>query len=477
MLICSVNGTDGLWKYSSCSMYGPLRSELKCPYGWEYDKTFYEKTMVSEFGWVCDKARIPTLVFLAGTIGNAIGMLGFGLMSDRWGRKPTLFIAILTNVIFRILSLFCGTHWYLLCAAQFFVGCTTTVLFVVPALIAAELCDKDERAEVYAITWTVCLIGIVVLPFIAWLCGDWFYIGLSTAGLGCLMLCYYPLVPESPRWLLQKGRLDEAAAVLKMVQDYNIKHAEAAKKKNDNKNGNISRTPSMNNVKPPNDKDTSTGSQKDSGRRISCMSVSRSSSISSAKDTASLENIKNLLLQVLDTQYNREERISIAEGRGAQLEDRSKATVIFTRRNMAKNTILLSICWSMNTMIYSTMAYNSTHMSGSHFKNFFLLGIIEVPSGFFGGYLTDTLGRRWTQTGAFGLCSLASFATSIMVHQREIEILLATLAKMLVTVSFLVVYCQATELFPTELRSTGSGIVSTIGNFACISAPIISDLV
>lgn len=377
------------------------------------------------------------------------------MLSDSWGRKPTLFMAILTNVVFRVLSLFCGTHWYILCACQFFVGCTTTVLFVVPALIAAELCNKDERAEVYTITWTVCLVGLSVLPFIAWLCADWFYIGLSTAGLGSLMLFYYPFVPESPRWLLQKGRVDEAAAVLKVVQDYNRKYGGVGAKK----------------------KSVPAENSNFNGRRLSCMSVARSSSITSAQDNASLEYIKSLLLQVLEKQYDREESVSIAEGRGAQLEDRSKATVIFTRRNIAKNTCLLAVCFSMNALIYSTMTYNSTHMSGSHFKNFFLLGIIEVSSGFFGGYLTDTLGRRWTQTGAFGLCALACFATSVMVHQREIEVLLATLAKMLVTVSFLVVYCQTTEMFPTELRSTGSGIVSTIGNFACISAPIISELV
>lgn len=46
-----------------------------------------------------------------------------------------------------------------------------------------------------------------------------------------------------------------------------------------------------------------------------------------------------------------------------------------------------------------------------------------------------------------------------------------------VTLTFLVVYLQGAEIFPTQLRYTGSGFASTMGAIAGIFAPIIAQLV
>lgn len=46
-----------------------------------------------------------------------------------------------------------------------------------------------------------------------------------------------------------------------------------------------------------------------------------------------------------------------------------------------------------------------------------------------------------------------------------------------VTLTFLVVYLQATEIFPTPLRSTGSGFASTIASICGIFTPYIVFLV
>lgn len=46
-----------------------------------------------------------------------------------------------------------------------------------------------------------------------------------------------------------------------------------------------------------------------------------------------------------------------------------------------------------------------------------------------------------------------------------------------ITLTFLVVYLQATEIFPTQLRSTGSGFASTMGSIIGIFTPYIVYLV
>jgi hypothetical protein len=46
-----------------------------------------------------------------------------------------------------------------------------------------------------------------------------------------------------------------------------------------------------------------------------------------------------------------------------------------------------------------------------------------------------------------------------------------------ITLTFLVVYLQGAEIFPTQLRSTGSGFASTVGAACGIMCPIMVALV
>ncbi|CAL8072331.1 unnamed protein product [Orchesella dallaii] len=65
----------------------------------------------------------------------------------------------------------------------------------------------------------------------------------------------------------------------------------------------------------------------------------------------------------------------------------------------------------------------------------------------------------------------ADFPT--MQAWRVISVIAAVVAKFAVTLTFLVVYLQATEIFPTPLRSTGSGFASTSASIIGIFTPFI----
>ena len=67
----------------------------------------------------------------------------------------------------------------------------------------------------------VWVLGICLLPLIAWLTGDWYYIGIITILPLGLMFLYYRVLPESPRWLLTVGRIKEAEDVLRTMAKVN----------------------------------------------------------------------------------------------------------------------------------------------------------------------------------------------------------------------------------------------------------------
>ena len=69
----------------------------------------------------------------------------------------------------------------------------------------------------YAASWMIWVVGICALPLIAYLCADWFLIGLATTVPGIILFAYYKYLPESPRLLLSKGKVDEAMVYLERI--------------------------------------------------------------------------------------------------------------------------------------------------------------------------------------------------------------------------------------------------------------------
>ncbi|CAG7696957.1 unnamed protein product [Allacma fusca] len=152
---------------------------------------------------------------------------------------------------------------------------------------------------------------------------------------------------------------------------------------------------------------------------------------------------------------------------------------LFSRKRLALNTVLLTISWSMNVLVYYGITLNTTQMAGNQFVNFFILSIIELPSGYLGGVLADKLGRRWTQVVFFLGCALSCFAAGLGVTHPELyyfNTLCVIVAKFAITLTFLVVYLQGTEILPTPVRSTGSGFASTIASALGIMGPSIVSL-
>ena len=153
-------------------------------------------------------------------LGAAIGALGAGRMSATLGRKRSL---ILGGVLFVTGSLLSGAAWSpeTLIAARVILGLAIGVATFTAPLYLAEVAEEHIRGAMISLYQLMITIGILVafLSDTAFsYSGNWRWMLGIIAIPGILFLLGLFLLPDSPRWLMMRGRKQEATDVLQKLR-------------------------------------------------------------------------------------------------------------------------------------------------------------------------------------------------------------------------------------------------------------------
>ena len=194
-----------------------------CDQGWVFDMNKYGETLSTELSLVCDKFHLRALtqnVYSAGTTGSILT----GLLSDRWGRRKTIYLLVIILIIAlntMQLFLYSPTHKLLVFTiCRFFQGFAVT-FHSVSLVLLSELTGPSRRvlaANTLAYSFAL---GQIILAVIAKQLKDY---KLTYWALNIYVLPFvfiYILIPESPRWLVQQGRVREARKVLERIFSVN----------------------------------------------------------------------------------------------------------------------------------------------------------------------------------------------------------------------------------------------------------------
>ncbi|RVE64120.1 hypothetical protein OJAV_G00143120 [Oryzias javanicus] len=192
-----------------------------CVDGWVYSKDTYQSTIVTEFDLVCSeqwKQPFTSTIFF---IGVLLGSFFSGPLSDRFGRKPVLFATMAAQTFFTFVSVF-TTTWIVFTILLFINGLGQISNFVAALVLGAETLTGNVRV-LYSSMGTCCgfAVGYMLLPLCAYFLRDWRSLLLA---LSVPCVAYIPLwwiLPESPRWLLSQGRIEDAEAVVKKAAKWN----------------------------------------------------------------------------------------------------------------------------------------------------------------------------------------------------------------------------------------------------------------
>jgi MFS family permease len=173
--------------------------------------------------WLYDDSTTSTIMsclFIGATAGSVV----LGPLADRIGRKPVLLYSAGIIALFGLLMALCSNYIELL-PAVLCVGIGIGGL-TVPFDILAEFLPTHNRGY-YLLSikyfWTV---GSMLAPLLAYisfeLADSWrLFCIISVVPSVLSFITGMQVVPESPRWLVSKGRKDEAMYVLRKAAEIN----------------------------------------------------------------------------------------------------------------------------------------------------------------------------------------------------------------------------------------------------------------
>ncbi|MDY3127186.1 MAG: sugar porter family MFS transporter [Corynebacterium sp.] len=148
-------------------------------------------------------------------VGAAIGALTAGRAADRWGRRTTLLIGGVIFVVGSIWCAFAGSVWGL-AAARTFLGVAVGGVSIVSPMYIAEMVPPAIRGRMVSLNTLMIVIGQLVAYLVNSALAfteSWrMMLGLAAVP-GVLLTIGMLFMPDSPAWLLARGRDKEALAV------------------------------------------------------------------------------------------------------------------------------------------------------------------------------------------------------------------------------------------------------------------------
>ncbi|MFM0620409.1 MFS transporter [Paraburkholderia nemoris] len=160
------------------------------------------------------------LLIAASFIGQIFGAIFFGWLAERIGRVPS---AGITIAIMSIMGIGCGFAWSFQSLLFFRVlqGIGMGGEVPIAAAYINELCGAHKRGRFFLFYEALFVLGLVgaaamgtvLVPRFGW--NVMFFVGALPA-LGILLLI--PSLKESPRWLIEKGRLSDANDIIQAFE-------------------------------------------------------------------------------------------------------------------------------------------------------------------------------------------------------------------------------------------------------------------
>eukprot|EP00092_Neocalanus_flemingeri_P014336 GFUD01015463.1.p1 GENE.GFUD01015463.1~~GFUD01015463.1.p1 ORF type:complete len:584 (+),score=109.85 GFUD01015463.1:144-1895(+) len=188
---------------------------------WDYDRSEFYDTAITENDWVCSKAHYTPDLFTLAVVGIILGTFVFSAVADFFGRKTSFYVGCATCIVFTICMIPVSHNFHMFAFFKVMAAFGMLPLFQSPLNILCEISNVSKRGYVicYAcIAWSV---GNIAFPLVGYLIASWKILKIVSVAPLAFLFFTWTLLPESPRWLVSKGRTKEATAILRKIAETN----------------------------------------------------------------------------------------------------------------------------------------------------------------------------------------------------------------------------------------------------------------
>ena len=415
---------DNIFSEQKCSAINEYNNYVNCE-EFIFDHSRFETTATEDFNFVCGNTWLLDLSAALFYLGFGVGGVTAGIISDKMGRKYVMIFCSVCLIISDIVTSYASNTAFFM-IMRFLNGFFVNGMMIPSYTLCMEFIGTKYRSWMTVWYSGVFALGIMSLSYpYAVLFNTWRHMQFWLFMPVLIPLIGGFFVPESYKWLMSKGRADEAYEVA-----------------------------------------------------YSCMKRNNSSGpCSILEDDDISSDKKRELKQAIDDKI---EDLKNTRSNAGVLD-------LFTNKNIRPITLNLALNWFTNSILYYGLGLNAGNLPGSDIFNNFMNGIFEFPAYVIFPFLIDwkILGRNGT-SGLFlilgGLFCLASTLCLEFQSCEEGDFLetagqvLAFIGKFCCSGTFALAYQYAAEIYPSEVRSNGVAVCSAAARIGGILTPFILGL-
>ncbi|CAG5027932.1 unnamed protein product [Parnassius apollo] len=211
---------EGITVESILNHTAPILDSFQKCQEWDFDRSEIGDTIISEWNLVCNRSALTSLSEVVYLIGVGIGGVIGGWISDKFGRKRILMGLMFLQCTLAILSVFVRSYiQYVI--ARLFMGFVSVSVVFAAFVLSVELVSGKWVTIAGVCNFFPLPLAYIIVSLTSLLLPNWRDLQLALSLPGCMLLILWFVLPESPRWLIDRGRTEEAKEIIIKAAKFN----------------------------------------------------------------------------------------------------------------------------------------------------------------------------------------------------------------------------------------------------------------
>ncbi|XP_068633876.1 organic cation transporter protein-like isoform X2 [Battus philenor] len=211
---------EGITAESILNHTAPILDSFRKCQEWDYDRSEIGDTIISEWDLVCDRSGLTNLAEVVFLIGVGVGGVLGGWISDKFGRKRILMGMMVLQCVLAISSLLVRSYVQYI-VVRLVMGLVSVSVVYAAFVLSVELVGGNWVTIAGVCNFFPLPLAYIIVSLLSLLLPNWRELQLSLSLPGCFLLILWFVLPESPRWLIGRGRTQEAKEIIVKAAKFN----------------------------------------------------------------------------------------------------------------------------------------------------------------------------------------------------------------------------------------------------------------